>query len=916
MWPDDRDLPVEVDAAFGADVLADPGTWLWTSLTDRLRRDPISIKVGKSPGASVVSPSTASVLLSNGDGALTPLHGMSPWWPYVDVGVPMRLRLRWAEDAFVRTSTGGWGTSTSGQAWAHFGGPGSDFGVSAGTARHSHSTVSTLRRTTLNTTLLDVEQVVDVATPVALTGAALVTGVMARMSGDQQTYYWLRCELNPGGTIQLKLSRSVAGTLTEIASLDPVPGLTYSPGVPLRVRADVDGTRLTIKAWPAADPEPSGWQLTATDTTITTPGRIGLQSWLVGGNTNPLPVLANHSNYAARVTRLFGSADQWEPTYLPTSDPDVTDSAVRVTASGVLRRIQQGTPPKKSPMWRTIMGSSPVGYWPCEDGEDAGLAGSALPGHPPLTVTGTVRFSRMEDATSYDGRLIVYGTQSLPDMGTGGSLTATVLPTPAPSSQWAIQMAYSTDLFSAPLPGLTLLEWATPGGTYVRWQLRHVIATNSTEVVAYTAAGASTIVVSAGPRTAFHVHRVTARQSGGNISVTYYPAYGSPQTGSVAGTLAAPATVVVNPNRTSMPGLWLFGHLAVWDTVAPNYRMDYNQDAYGAFVRVPDQSYAEETSHLRLARLAAEDRLPMSIPAVPADGITRMGSQPIATSMALYEECAEADGGILYERGNGLAYQPRVLRYNQPITMTIDLATYRVAEGQSETVLAPMLDDQHARNQWTVKRTNGSSAMARDEANQQRRGVYADSTELNLNDDTTLADQAGWRVHLGTWPTLRDPGIPLDLAANPDLIEAWLACQVGARIQRTNPPAQYPGTADRIIEGWTETLGPRLWMVQLATSPAGPWDVAVANGAQRVAADSATLAAPLSAGAMTMTITGTWTSNPADMPVDVRVGGEQVTVSTITAGTATITARGVNGVQRAWATDTPVDVWAPAIAPL
>lgn len=65
---------------------------------------------------------------------------------------------------------------------------------------------------------------------------------------------------------------------------------------------------------------------------------------------------------------------------------------------------------------------------------------------------------------------------------------------------------------------------------------------------------------------------------------------------------------------------------------------------------------------------------------------------------------------------------------------------------------------------------------------------------------------------------------------------------------------------------------------------------------------------------------GPWTTDPTDYPLDIRVGGEPMTVAVITGTgltqTATVSARGVNGVQRAWPAGTPVDVWAPAIAPL
>ncbi|MEU6204599.1 hypothetical protein ABZ814_13540 [Micromonospora musae] len=175
-------------------------------------------------------------------------------------------------------------------------------------------------------------------------------------------------------------------------------------------------------------------------------------------------------------------------------------------------------------------------------------------------------------------------------------------------------------------------------------------------------------------------------------------------------------------------------------------------------------------------------------------------------------------------------------------------------------------------------------------------------------------------------PALRESTFPIDLAANPELLDGWLACGIGSRIQRTNPPTQYgPGPLDTLVEGWTETIGPRSWTVQVTPAPAEPWEVAEADGVQRVAADGSTLSSSLSSSGTSAQITfttanGPWTTAAADFPIDIRVGGERVTVSAISGSTspqtATISARGVNGVQRAWPAGTEVDVWNPAIVPL
>lgn len=875
-----RDEPtfgMEVEAAFGADLTADPASWSWTDLSSRLRAVPIILRAGKSGGASRPSPGTCSVTLDNDDSALTPLHPLSPYWPNVELGTPVRVRLRRAEDAFARTVAGGWGTADSGQAWT---GSGADFFTSAGVARHVHSTVNFLRRSTLATTLTNSEQMVDVAPSALLTGAALVTGLLFRYQ-DAFNYYWLRTEFNSGGTsVMLKITRCVAGVFSDLATVNPLPDVPYAAGSYLRVRASVVGSQLAMKVWNPAGAEPAGWTLTATDSSLTAAGATGLQSWLVGGNTNTLPVEARYRSYSARVDRFSGFADQWEPTYLPTGVVGEMSSAVRITASGLLRRLQQGDQPDESALRRTIAASNPVAYYPAEDGNVATAAGSAVSGQNPLVVSGGVEFKPVDDFT-FQTRTVRYGTSALADLADGGTLAVNFGSDAAAATQsaWTVHVVGAFDVaFSS--GDIVLMEWTTPGGAYTRWQLVLAKSTLHTQVIAYTGGGTPTVVVDrVGVLGGFRTWVVSAEQVGGSINVSYRMSGSAPLIGVLAGTtLGGVASMRVNPTGTTSSIPMPFGHLAVWAT----YQLPYDDvggvDSYGdAFVSPAATSYRREAAHVRLARLAAEDGIAFSMPAVDADAVMRMGWQPPGVFADLAAECVDVDGGLLYESGFGLAYVPRSARYNRPVDLTIDLATYAVST--SGEVLDPTFDDQTIRNRWTVSRRDGSFAVA-DDVDSQRRGVYPGSIELNLADDDRLGDQAGWRVRLGTVVDLREDTCPIDLAANPDLIDGWLSCGVGSRVVRVNPPAQHrPGPLDRLVAGWTETIGPRSWMVQVMPEPAAPWDVAVADGAQRAGADGSALQLAVTATETVYALTNesdVWTTDPEDFPIDLRVGGERV----------------------------------------
>lgn len=882
MWPDDRDLPVVVEAAFGADVNADPGTWLWTDLSGRLAGTPITVRVLDAQ----FSPGTCSVTLLNDDGALTPLHPMSPYWPDVELGTPLRVAVRRVEDGFGRTSSAGWGTADSGQVWSAFGAGGAnlitDQTISGGKARQSVPVTAAYRASWLpGLKLRDCRvRLSGLSLPFTdVTGGSVEPGnILLRMQSISQ-YYLARVEITTAEQVVCKLY-DPAGALLASAT---VPGLTHSASQSLEVVAEVVGSRLRMKVWPTGGAEPSGWAVTATDTSLSLPGGVGVRTGVAAGNTNTLPVVASFDSVTVYVDRFSGFADQWEPTFIPITTGE-SASAVRVTCSGILRRLGQGTQPDQSPLRRTIAGSGPVAYWPVEDGVTAGQAGAATAGAPPLTVTGSVEFKPVADYT-YNTNVTRYGTSALANLAAGGSLSASLpaVATAATATGWTVHVATQAD--PANLSGdLVMAEWATPGGTFVRWQLVMLKAVNM-QVIAYDSSGAATVVLDrGGARTSFDTFGVAARQSGSNIAVALYTSATSEPTGTVPGTLTGITSIAVNPTGTTAIVDMPFGHIAVWASDARPYRMGATVDSYGEIVWDALRSYLGEPAHVRLARLAAEDGVPLAaVPAVDAEAVARMGWQSAAPRLELYEECVEADLGVLYEDGFGLGYIPRTSRYNKPVDMTVDLSGYAVT-GRGD-VLEPAYDDRGVRNQWTVERRDGSSAVSDDPASQ-RKGVYSDSVELNLASDAGLMDQAAWRVHLGTVVDLREDTFPLDLAANPGLVDGWLSCGVGSRIVRTNPPAQYPGPLDRLVAGWSETLAPRSWLVQVTPSPAASWDIATIDGEQRVAADGSALAADLTAGGMSLLLASTadngpWTTDPADFPLPVRVGGERVTASSI-----------------------------------
>ena len=55
----------------------------WVDVSDRARRFPPVIRRGRSDEASQVQPTTATVVLENTDGELSPRNPESAWYPHI-----------------------------------------------------------------------------------------------------------------------------------------------------------------------------------------------------------------------------------------------------------------------------------------------------------------------------------------------------------------------------------------------------------------------------------------------------------------------------------------------------------------------------------------------------------------------------------------------------------------------------------------------------------------------------------------------------------------------------------------------------------------------------------------------------------------------------------------------------------------
>ncbi|MFC8494705.1 hypothetical protein ACFUJU_28715 [Streptomyces sp. NPDC057235] len=196
-----------------------------------------------------------------------------------------------AADRYDRTVASGWGAADSGQTWTRAGGTAADFSVSGGVGMHAGAR-GTLRATTIPVPLADIDLRTDVSMSAVPAGGTAEIHLMARRLGSGD-FYAARLLVAAGGALTLSLRKFVGGTETQLATY--TPGITLGAGTWYTLRLSVQGTALTAKMWPRGSQEPD-WQVTATDSSLTLPGVIGLRTLLGATTTNPIPLPFSFDN--------------------------------------------------------------------------------------------------------------------------------------------------------------------------------------------------------------------------------------------------------------------------------------------------------------------------------------------------------------------------------------------------------------------------------------------------------------------------------------------------------------------------------------------------------------------------------------------------------------------------------------------
>jgi hypothetical protein len=665
-------------------------------------------------------------------------------------------------------------------------------------------------------------------------------------------------------------------------------------------------------------------------------------NWPNVRRNTPVRVRVSNNGGTNWYTRFQGAANGFTPQW---DAPTGRWATVELSASGPLRRLNQGTLPAKS-VYTTEIPRSTTGwpgmflYWPCESGDGIKNNPALVPasGGPPL-VLDPAYFPKATNNPSNAAFPLSGPYQSHFKMATEGAM-------PAYTNTGILQVRLMIGIPGAfpvaQYQPLVFIE--TTNSTVPVWQLQinelgqlRLIGQNSSDTVVRTGSA-----VSFNMNGAARLVTVILKNNGSSLDTVVgtldqlgVPSYFD-QTFSSTNIGTLTDVEPVGPDF-SEGGLGTENGLVVHVTVQ-NSGTEFNAACENVFLGLPG-----ETTQDRLTRLCSNHNIPLEVLSaadVPnASIIDDMGSQYYDTLTNLMRECETTGQGVLYDGlGPGLTYvtkRRRETNANGPASLTIDASASQLMEP-----FAPVDDDQLTINHCDVSNRNGATTSWVDvdgPVGTDAIGDYATSYTVCVEDEVDLIHYAQWTVGIGTQQGYRYPSVSFALETNSSLIPGWLACLPQSRIDVTNVASvrrQHSNeTIKLLLEGWHEEIDAFTWRVTANTSSAAPWNVAVlaaatgstGDGVGRLQTESSQLNANYTSGTTISVRTNTglrWitTGEDADsFPFDISVGGVKATVTGITSTTSPQTFTLSAALPRTFTGSTtpgagaPVEVWRPPV---
>lgn len=615
--------------------------------------------------------------------------------------------------------------------------------------------------------------------------------------------------------------------------------------------------------------------------------------------------------------RFWGEIEEFPQEW----DATGNDMFCRVHAADLLARLGTTQTPAPSPIYQNRIQYDPTGYWTFEDGSDATRAGAASR-DTAAVVTSAITFKAADDLPGSNG---VAQFQSASAFARGRTRSTSTTGT----ASGLIFFKFGT----LPASTVPIISFTTAGSSAYSWRIE--TDGGSFTMRAFDADGASllssAILLGGVSLNKWIGIRLELTTSGANIAwALAWHQVGSNTFLGGSGTIAgAPGRITgFQVNGAAANTDMYFSHIWI-DTSL----VDFVTDEF----RNSSNGYIGETFGARFRRICDQIGVTADIDGWEFD-TSPVGRQRSDTPLNILQEGADVDGGFLTgsrRAGNTLTYVTRARIQAQSKIVTLD------HEGGSHLAAAPKPTKGAVgvANDVTVRRPDGGYSRVVIEDG--RYGTDAIGTvpvdeTYNTATDEATESIAGWLASLGSSGEYRFPEIVVALNRPETLFgstiaQSILALDLGRYIEITDLPAgQAPGPYEQIVQGYAEIISNKLWSITYNGTPYGPWRAGIIESSGepiRFAATATTVNATVNSSATSVVfktpdssarwVVNTDTGIPANtFPMQVMIGGELMTVSTITgtaaAGgfytqTATVT-RSVNGVQKSQTAGTTVQV--------
>lgn len=589
---------------------------------------------------------------------------------------------------------------------------------------------------------------------------------------------------------------------------------------------------------------------------------------------------------------------QWEPSW------DDVDSVVmvQVVGAGMLRRIEDGRKPLKSPAYRALTGTvndaQRVMYVPFE--EESGATSVFLPyGQGQVWFTGNISFGAYTDSPA-TSRMFQFGGPA----ETENTHMFVRLPTWSNTAEQHLivgtfrfpetELANGTVLWCMYFQGGTVDIVHLVYGTGGLLELQ-AFANGSLVGTVAAASDFSDVILDQES-----VLWLRCDQDGADVDFWIRGTNATTHMLSVTGTLLSRTLGTlwhITIGQTDCEGL-AFGQLAIASSMdgLANYLDDLDTDA--DVVVTGARGYEHEHAGARIERMADEENIPITVVG-DADDTSRLGPQGLESAPDMIYTAADTDLGILFETRDALelVYRTRVSLYNQSATA---LSYNHLSKG----FRAVGSSDLRVTNSVTAQRDGGGSATyaipdgdvlhwtTQDPPD--GAGLRESEAQPDVAADPQLISQAAWRAHLGSWREKRVRQVTYELARpvfDADDRAAVRALDLGDVIEQdtTGAPPYLPYDPIRLmVQGSTEYVSRHLNTFTFNTTPADLFEVDVTDsgGSTIVAAvdaDDTSLKLATSIGPEWSTV---------DEPYYVAVDGDAMKVTAMVTDTPAFIAAG------------------------